>query len=185
MRQRLFTLRCPLVRGASVVALLTMSAGAAAACDERVKTILTDRTFATELDALRTLASMVLDESVTYDVEFAGALYAHGTAGVRVSLGRGCPGADSIVFTVPRLDGERPTAYWHTHGRGGFERDRFSPDDAALVLREQRPFYLITPRGEIRVLDTRTATRRAFVASRRSTLREPVGYAGRPVRETT
>jgi hypothetical protein len=157
----------------------------AAAC-ERVKTALTSQTFTTSVDALRAMAKSVLEESLTYDVEFAGALYSTPPHGVRVSVGRGCPGADSIEFAVPRLDGQAPIAYWHTHGRHGFARDRFSPDDAALVLREQRPFFLITPRGEIRVLEPDTAKRRpAFVASRRSVLRGPIGYAGRPVSEAS
>ena len=176
------------MRKTFVTVWLTLAAAAspcAAAC-ERVKTALTSQTFATAVDALRAMAESVLDESVTYDIEFAGALYSTPPHGVRVSVGRGCPGADSIEFAVPRVDGHSPIAYWHTHGRDGFARDRFSPDDAALVLREQRPFYLITPRGQIRVLEPHTAKRRpAFVASRRSVLRGPVGYPGRPVSEAS
>jgi hypothetical protein len=165
--------------------LAAAASNCAAAC-ERVNTALTARTFPTAVDALRAMAERVLDESVTYDVEFAGALYSTPPHGVRVSVGRGCPGADSIEFAVPRIDGQSPIAYWHTHGRDGYARDRFSPDDAALVLREQRPFYLITPRGKIRVLEPDMAKRRhAFVASRRSVLRGPVGYAGRPVSEAS
>jgi hypothetical protein len=170
---------------AALLLVVSIAPVAGHACVQRVKTELAPETFASELDALRALANQVLNDSITYDVEFAGALYRNRFDGVRASIGRGCPGVDSIEFTVPHLDGEPPIAYWHTHGRDGFARDRFSPDDAELVRREGRPFYLITPRGKIRVLDAYRVTRDAPVRSRRSLLREQVGYVGRHVDETT
>jgi hypothetical protein len=153
------------------------------ACPDLVTTHVRPGVFPSELAAVRALAATVLADSVAGDIEFAGGLYHLRDGGIRVSVGRGCPGADTIRFAVPLLDGAAPVAYWHTHGRDGFARERFSPDDARLVLNTRCPFYLITPRGQIHVLDLPTV--RAYPAQAGVTpldMRYLVGFAGRRVR---
>lgn len=153
------------------------------ACPDLVITQVRASAFESELSAMRMLAATVLPDSIAEDVEFAGALYRLDDGEIRVSVGRGCPGADTITFAAPLLDGVAPIAYWHTHGRDGYARDRFSPNDARLVLNTRCPFYLITPRGQIHVLDV--ASVRAYPAAAGATplgMRYLVGFAGRQVR---
>jgi hypothetical protein len=151
------------------------------ACPKVVDTQLSHESFPSEIDARRALSAGVLGESVAPDVELAGALYRLDDR-VRVSIGRGCPGADSIRFSSPIIDGEIPAAFWHTHGGAGPARDRFSPDDVRLVLDVGRPFYLITPRGDIRVLDPSRARGAARRPRSRSIVRGgPMGLDGRLV----
>ncbi|MEQ8859171.1 MAG: DUF4329 domain-containing protein [Pseudomonadales bacterium] len=110
-----------------------------------------DDRFASELSALHRVAAEVGPDSVQNDVEYAGALYRVDDA-YRINLGRGCPGEDTFTIRLPVPRGHSLIAFWHTHGTDGAMRSWFSPEDFELVAAHRRPFYLITPDGELRVL---------------------------------
>ena len=122
----------------------------AAACLIEDARFLTE-TFTSEQEALIRVAIVVGTDSRLKDVEYAGALY-QVDEGVKLSLGRGCPGRDEFTLRLIIPGGHELTAFWHTHGSRGPARARFSPTDFRLVRIQQRPFYLITPDGELRVL---------------------------------
>lgn len=107
--------------------------------------------FSSERTALSEVAAEVGADSIASDVEYVGALY-RADVGLRVNVGRGCPGEDGFTIRLPVPEGHTLIAFWHTHGAPGAHRALFSPEDFALVAAQRRPFYLITPAGELRVL---------------------------------
>lgn len=107
--------------------------------------------FDSERLALAGVAAEVGADSVAQDVEYVGAVYRAGGR-FRVNVGRGCPGQDAFTVRLPVPHRHDIVAFWHTHGADGALRDLFSPQDFDLVESQQRPFYLITPSGELRVL---------------------------------
>ena len=73
--------------------------------------------------------------------------------GVRASAYKGCRGRDGFSLRVPR---RLPlVAVWHTHGSWSEAHRYFSMEDAELVRQIDRPLYLLTADGEIRVLEPR------------------------------
>ncbi len=75
-----------------------------------------------------------------------------GAGGYWTSVGSGCSGQNTVTFAVQVPAKMQLAAFWHTHGAAAPLRELFSPDDVDLVRSTGRDFYLITPRGEIRVL---------------------------------
>ena len=74
-------------------------------------------------------------------------------------------------------------AFWHTHGAPARLRELFSPDDVDLVRSTGRDFYLITPRGEIRVLRPSDVPRIGAIGIGRATAsRAAIGRAVKPNR---
>ena len=54
-------------------------------------------------------------------------------------------GAGRDEFRLRIHDRQRLVALWHTHGAPGYLREYFSPQDAQLVRKLQRPLYLLQP----------------------------------------
>lgn len=123
---------------------------AAEAC-EIEEVWLEDAYFRTETDALNYVEALYGADSRRTDTEYVGALYDTGEW-FRINVGRGCRGEDAFSARVPVIEGAAITAFWHTHGEAGPERSRFSPEDVEMVRSSARPFYLITPSGNVRVL---------------------------------
>ena len=92
-------------------------------------------------------ASEFATESHRRDVEFGGAIVPIADH-YRLTVNRGCAGADTIQFEVPSSS----IALWHTHGRET-ERARqyFSEADAQVVRQTRLPFYLLD-RDRVQVL---------------------------------
>jgi hypothetical protein len=117
---------------------------------------------ATAIDHRQTYPSVVaavdamrrehLDRSVRSDREFVGAVVQNLDGGFWATVGSGCSGQDTVTFTVGVPRGMAVAAFWHTHGAPALYRDLFSADDVDLVRSTGRDFYLITPRGDLRVL---------------------------------
>jgi hypothetical protein len=93
-----------------------------------------------------------LERSVRSDREFVGAVVENGSGGYWTSVGSGCSGQNTVTFAVQVPPRAQVAAFWHTHGAPAASRDLFSPDDIDLVRNTGLDFYLITPRGELRVL---------------------------------
>ena len=111
-----------------------------------------DRAYASVVAAVDAMRRAHLQRSVRSDREFVGAVVENGAGGYWTSVGSACSGQDTVTFAVQMPPETRLAAFWHTHGAAAALRDVFSPDDVALVRSTGRDFYLITPRGEIRVL---------------------------------
>ena len=128
------------------------------------------------------LSQVAVPSSRRSDREHVGAIFQRHDGFYTASHGAAPNGRDEVSFRVPRLSGHTLVAYWHTHGRDGWFRDRFSETDARLVQRTGRPFYLFTPGGDIRVLAP-GALRHGRASGRRSLLgRGAQGYGGALVR---
>ena len=70
-----------------------------------------------------------------------------------VTHGSAAPDQESVTFKI-RLPAEsRLVALWHTHGAPGRKTERFSIEDGETVRDTGIPFYLITPKGDIKVLE--------------------------------
>ncbi len=93
-----------------------------------------------------------LEVSVRADREFVGAVVANRDGGFWASMGSGCVGQDTVTFSVAVPRGLEVAAFWHTHGAPALYRDLFSAHDVDLVRSTGRDFFLITPRGDLRVL---------------------------------
>ena len=120
-----------------------------------VKTSLTNDRFASIAAAVATTASATLAASVREDREWVGGVLRDATGAYRISAGRACAGQATFTFSVPFGARLEVVAFWHTHGADGLARDWFSRDDASLVARTGKDFYLVTPRGELKVLTPR------------------------------
>jgi hypothetical protein len=117
---------------------------------------------ATAIDHKQTYPSVVaavdamrrehLERSVHSDREFVGAVVKNPDGGFFTSAGSGCSGQDTVTFTIDVPRGMAVAAFWHTHGASAPYRDLFSADDVDLVRFTGRDFYLITPRGDLKVL---------------------------------
>ena len=139
---------------ASAVLLGVFGAGAAPGAQECgvVRTHATPASFVSVEAAVRAQATARLDDSVAFDREWVGGVLRGSDGLYRVTEGVACSGHDTVRFTVPRPKGTDVVAFWHTHGGPGIARDRFSPDDAHLVLTTRREFFLMTPNGALKVL---------------------------------
>jgi Domain of unknown function (DUF4329) len=139
-----------------------------------------DAAFETLAAAVNALGGAHLPRSVASDREFVGGILRDASGRFWGTVGAGCPGQDTVTFAVTVPAGATLAAFWHTHGASGLFRDLFSPDDAELVRSTGYAFYLITPDGELRVLEPRDVASRGHRALHRSRL--PRGaLAGRTV----
>ena len=159
------------MRASLCLSALLLSGWVSAACD--VRPMGEEQGFPSMRAALDRAHSLVGDASVRTDTEYVGVI-ARRQDGYAISFFRGCAGEDSFELRVPPT--QRVVAIWHTHGRPGLFRDRFSHEDAALVRTLRVPMILLLPDGDARVLRVREASR----PSRRS-LARAVGYEGRPL----
>ena len=133
---------------------------------------------ASVIDVVAAMGARYLRTSIEEDREYFGAVLADAAGRFWATSGRGGSGANAFSMKVRLRAGYHIVAFWHTHGRPGHARDRFSDNDAELVRQHAAPLYLVTPRGQIRVLTPlhmAEAPRRAA----RSTVRLPRGaHAG-------
>ena len=120
-----------------------------------VKTTLTSERFASVAAAVATTASATLESSVREDREWVGGVLRDASGAYRITAGRACTGQAKVTFSVPFGPRLEVVACWHTLGADGLARDWFSRDDANLVARTGKDFYLVTPRGELKVLTRR------------------------------
>ena len=124
---------------------------------EAIETIKTERlatlSFTTELGAVIAMKQAFLDESIRMNAEHVGAILKTAEGRFLVTHGRGEPDQESLQFSVGRTASETIVAFWHTHGAPGRSTERFSIEDGDTVRNTGIPFYLITPKGQIKVLD--------------------------------
>jgi hypothetical protein len=111
-----------------------------------------ERAYANVVAAVDAMRREHLQRSVRSDREFVGAVVENGSGGYWTSVGSGCSGQNTVTFAVRIPARAQVAAFWHTHGAAAASRDLFSPDDIDLVRDTGLDFYLITPRGEVRVL---------------------------------
>lgn len=110
------------------------------------------QTYPSVVAAVDAMRRQHLDRSVRSDREYVGAVVENLDGGFWASVGSGCSGQDTVTFTIDVPRGMAVAAFWHTHGAPALYRDLFSADDVDLVRSTGRDFYLITPRGDLRVL---------------------------------
>lgn len=139
------------VAGAVLLAVFAAASADASNCG-LVRTRAVDAPYGSIEAAVRAHASARLSDSVAFDREWVGGVLRGPDGRYRVTEGVGCPGQDTVTFAVPASAGSDVVAFWHTHGGPGPARDRFSPDDARVVLDTGRNFYLMTPDGSLKVL---------------------------------
>ncbi len=140
-----------------------------------------ERAYASVVAAVDAMRRAHLERSVRSDREFVGAVVDNGAGGYWTSVGRGCSGQDTVTFAVQVPRQTRVAAFWHTHGADAPSRDVFSPDDVDLVRSTGRDFYLITPRGEIRVLRPGDVARIGTIGlSRIPASRASIGHVVKP-----
>jgi len=137
--------------GALLSALFLPAHASRASCGLVPTSIDADRAYPTVVDAVFSMQRRFLDESIRSDREFVGAILEVNGA-YRASVGRGCVNQDTVTFAISVPPGARLAALWHTHGAPAELRELFSPDDVDVVRSMQCDFYLITPRGDVRVL---------------------------------
>ncbi len=114
-----------------------------------------------KLEAMIALGQKFLARSIKEDVEHMGAILETPAGTYRVSHGKSKTAQNRFHFTVLRPESLKVVAYWHTHGAPGALRDKFSVTDAQTVIKTGLPFYLITPKGELKVLNiAKTGARR-------------------------
>ena len=139
------------------------------------------RAYASVIAAVDAMRREHLERSVRSDREFVGAIVENGAGGYWTSVGSGCAGQNTVTFAVQVPAPARLAAFWHTHGAAAASRELFSPDDVDLVRMTGRDFYLITPRGDIRVLRPDDMARVGATGTRRvSASRATIGHAVEP-----
>jgi hypothetical protein len=136
--------------------------------------------FATLSGVVEALGRAHLERSLASDREFVGGILRDSRGRFWGTVGAGCSGQDTVTFAVAIPSGAMLAAFWHTHGANGLFRDLFSPDDAELVRSTGMAFYLVTPDGDLRVLEPRDLRSRPIRPGNRKSL--PRGaLAGRMV----
>jgi hypothetical protein len=140
--------------------------------------------FATSSAAAEALGSAHLERSLASDREFVGGILRDSRGRFWGTVGAACSGQDTVTFAVAVPNGTTLAAFWHTHGAKGLFRDLFSPDDAELVRSTGRAFYLITPDGDLKVLEPRDLDTRA-VRTRYSRALPRGALAGRVIEAVT
>lgn len=139
------------------------------------------RAYSSVVAAVDAMRREHLDHSIRSDREFVGAVVGDGVGGFWTSVGSGCSGQNTVTFVVQVPAKMQLAAFWHTHGAAAPSRGLFSADDVNLVRRTGRDFYLITPRGEIRVLRPNDVQRMRVVGTGRATaVRAAIGRAVKP-----
>jgi len=146
------------------------------ACGVVATTLDGERQYPTVVDAVASMQRTFLDESVRSDREFVGAIFEDGGV-YRASVGRACVGQNTVTFAVSVPPGARLAALWHTHGAPADLRELFSPDDVDVVRSMHRDFYLITPRGELKVLRVADVAHGASIVRGRVDVSVPEGSA--------
>lgn len=167
-----------------LTALLAVSCSSFAAPNTcgAVKTLVDrQRAYSSVIAAVDAMRREHLDHSIRSDREFVGAVVEDGAGGYWASVGKGCSGQNTVTFVVQVPAKMQVAAFWHTHGSAGPSRELFSPDDVDLVRNSGRDFYLITPRGEIRVLRPNDVARVRLAGTGRATAsRAAIGRAVKP-----
>ncbi len=109
--------------------------------------------FGSELEAITSLSQSFLADSIRENVEHLGAILETEDGRILVTHGKAEPDQDRVEFSIRRPQGSKIIALWHTHGAPGRATERFSVADSETVRETGLPFYLITPRGRISVLE--------------------------------
>jgi len=148
-------------------ALVSWPAAGSGDC-ELIRTEVQGASFDSIGEAVYFAATTWLEDSRRFDREWVGGILQHPDGRYLLSAGAGCSGQDTVTFSVPITPGIELAAFWHTHGGDGYARNWFSEDDARLVVDAGLDFYLITPGGEIKVLQPEDLGPRARPASGRS-----------------
>ena len=128
--------------------------------------VLQNQSYSSQLAAVEAAGRQFLGDSIENDVEHVGAILQKPDGSLLLTQGRSQPGIDGVVFTVRRPTSTTIVGYWHTHGAPGSQREYFSAADAKTVAKSGLPFYLITPKGQIKVL--RPAAHSVRTVQRRS-----------------
>ncbi|WP_281685531.1 DUF4329 domain-containing protein [Thalassobaculum salexigens] len=131
--------------------------------------------FDSALAAVQHAADTYHQASVAADREYIGAIFRFGQD-YGYTVARGMPGANTVSVSLRLPEGAELVAFWHTHGAPALERRYFSSTDVALVDQYGVPFYLVDPRGILRVYRPGAPRLSAMVAERRGLPRRP-GYA--------
>ncbi len=148
----MWTLRLVLLGAALTAPFAVLANVPRPACGVVPTTAADGQRFGSVTDTLEAMASMYLARSQRADREYVGGVLHDGAGRYWATVGAGCPGQDTVTFAVNVPVGDRLVGFWHTHGAAGQFREFFSPDDVALVRGTGAAFYLITARGELRVL---------------------------------
>ena len=137
-------------------------ASPSAHADDVIRTATLDLgTFNTETQAVEAMRELCLIASIEENAEHMGAIVKTAGGDYLVTHGKASPGQTQVAFAISRPAEAEIVALWHTHGAPGRRTERFSIQDLDTVRQTGLPFYLITPRGEIRVVVSK-AGERAF-----------------------
>ena len=122
--------------------------------DETILSELLDNfVFASEVEAVKAMKQHCMAESSRDNAEHVGAILQSEDGRFMVTHGQASPGQESVTFSIRRTPALKIVALWHTHGTPGRKTERFSITDGQTVRQIGLPFYLITPKGEIKVLE--------------------------------
>lgn len=128
-----------------------------AQADETIFSELLDNfVFASEVEAIKTMKQHCMAESSRDNAEHVGAILKSEDGRFMVTHGQANPGQESVTFSIRRPPSLKIVALWHTHGAPGRKTERFSIADGQTVRQIGLPFYLITPKGQIKVLEKAT-----------------------------
>lgn len=112
-----------------------------------------NQVFQSELDAVKHAMNTYNPPSIREDREYIGAIYQLNNGdGFFYSVAPGVIGQDKVSAGIPRLKSAKIVAFWHTHGAHHWNRKYFSEVDSKLVKQWDRPFYLGTAEGHLRIL---------------------------------
>ena len=121
---------------------------------DSIKTDLLDSfVFDSEIEAVKAMKDHCLAESRSENAEHMGAILQREDGQFMVTHGKAAPGQESVTFTIRRAPDTKIVALWHTHGSPGRHTERFSITDGQTVRQIGLPFYLLTPKGDIKVLE--------------------------------
>jgi len=112
--------------------------------------------FASEVEAVKAMKQHCMAESSRNNAEHVGAILQSEDGRFMVTHGQAGPGQESVTFSIRRPPSLKIVALWHTHGAPGRKTERFSITDGQVVRQLGLPFYLITPKGDIKVLEEAT-----------------------------
>jgi len=159
----------------AIVALIVSLCWQSAASADIIKTqMLTARSYDSHLAAAIDLAEQFLTSSILEDREHVGAILRDAAGRYWATHGKGGVSQDTVTFSIPKPSDSEIVAFWHTHGRAGFARTLFSPDDVKIVRSTRLPLYLLAPNGDIKILREDLLTGPARLgANRRSALTTP------------
>jgi hypothetical protein len=154
-----------------------------ARADDSIQTDLFEQAaFGSEIEAIKAMKEHCLDESRRDNAEHMGAILQAANGSYMVTHGKAAPDQESVTFKIRLPEASRLVALWHTHGAPGRKTERFSIEDGQTVRETGYPFYLITPKGDIKVLekaekgkparevDARSSAQRAYVRKFRGLL---------------